>query len=106
MPFLLLWLLSQTKVAKDGRYYLTLHGKVKYLPNGAVEHLVKKVSNPMTDRQVGYIRHLFKEVSDYLSDQERKNLTDKMKAHRSGQQVQSVDWADKAIKKLVSRRKA
>jgi hypothetical protein len=69
-------------------------------------HLFKPVSNPMTDRQVGYIRHLFKEVSTNLSDQERKNLTDKMKAHISGQEILSVDWADKAIKKLISRRKA
>jgi len=106
MPFLLVWLLSQLKVAKDGRYYLTVDGKVKYLPNGTVKHLVKRVSNPMTDRQVGYIRYLFKEVSVNLSDQEKKNLTDKMKAHISGQQILSVIWADRAIKKLISRRKA
>jgi hypothetical protein len=68
--------------------------------------LAERVSNPMTDRQVGYIRHLFKEVSANLSDQEKKNLTDKMKAHISGQQILSVIWADRAIKKLISRRKA
>lgn len=36
LAFVMLWLLSQLKVAKDGRFYVVHGGKTKYLPNGAV----------------------------------------------------------------------
>jgi uncharacterized phage-like protein YoqJ len=39
LAFVMLWLLSQVKVAKDGRFYVVLGNNVKYLPKGTIKNL-------------------------------------------------------------------
>jgi hypothetical protein len=109
MPFLLLWLISQLKVAKDGRYYLVVDGRVKYLPKGTITNILpspkkEEYWQPMTDRQVRYIRILFREVKTSLSDTERENLIIKMRGHLTKESPLTMQWGHRAINKLLSRR--
>lgn len=55
----------------------------------------------MTPKQVAFIRSLFHLLGEYLTEQEKKNLVAKMKAHKDGTAVQSTKWADAAIQKLL-----
>jgi hypothetical protein len=56
--------------------------------------------NPMTVKQINFIRSLFKEVGELMTIDEQESLIAKMNAHKDGTNVLTTKWAQKAIDKL------
>ena len=56
--------------------------------------------NPMTDKQIVYIRDLFGQVAQYMTIDEQNSLIAKMHAHMDATNVLTTKWAQKAIDKL------
>jgi spermidine/putrescine-binding protein len=55
---------------------------------------------PMTDKQIKFIRSLFLEVKSNMTIDEQESLIIKMKAHIDGTNVLTTKWASAAIDKL------
>ena len=56
--------------------------------------------NPMTVKQINFIRSLFKEVGELMTIDEQESLIAKMNAHKNGTHVLTTKWAQAAIDKL------
>jgi len=56
--------------------------------------------NPMTVKQINFIRSLFKEVGELMTIDEQESLIAKMNAHKNGTHVLTTKWASAAIDKL------
>lgn len=57
-------------------------------------------TNPMSEAQIKFIRNLFAEAKEFMTEDEQKNLIEKMRKHISGEQQQTISWASAAIDKL------
>jgi hypothetical protein len=57
-------------------------------------------TNPMSEKQISFIRDLFAQVGHLLSEEKAKSLIGKMKGHISGDQIQTTVWANQVIQVL------